>query len=406
MKEKVLKAVDYIKNTSYFIKLILFAFLFLICMVVTLSVSNVKIGYNVNYGGETIGVVAQKQDYYDSLDLAAQKVAYSKAERFFEDVKLVPTLTMCDYICSKDKMSLAILDNTDLLVKSAVVKVDGEVMAYMQSKEDLQSLLDLQLNRYNKEGAKNIPTFVNNVEVSQVYCRPSLYTVLSKVKEAINGLSVETTATYTEEIVVPYKTLTYINNTKKVGYYYVSSEGVDGLKKNTQELVMLNGSVVNDSQVSSVVVTEPVNKVVTVGTIYSPSSNTPTSAGMIFPLDKSRYYMFATYFWETDSLHAKPHKGLDIATKGGSPIYAVKAGKVITAGWSSSYGYCVKIDHGDGIVTLYAHCSKLNVKVGQTVNRGDTIAFVGSTGYSVCDHLHIEVIVNGSYKNPLNYIGS
>lgn len=99
----------------------------------------------------------------------------------------------------------------------------------------------------------------------------------------------------------------------------------------------------------------------------------------------------------------KLHTGIDIAGAGcnGKNVVAAADGKVITAGWISGYGYTVMIDHGGGIVTLYAHSQKLLVKAGQQVKRGEKIMLVGSTGNSTGPHLHFEVRVNGKYVNPL-----
>lgn len=102
------------------------------------------------------------------------------------------------------------------------------------------------------------------------------------------------------------------------------------------------------------------------------------------------------------------HRGIDIASTGGRSIYgaaivAADSGKVIKAGWNNSYGNCVYIDHGGGYVTRYAHASSLAVSQGQTVTKGQTIAYVGNTGDSFGAHLHFEVILNGTLQNPMNY---
>ncbi len=102
----------------------------------------------------------------------------------------------------------------------------------------------------------------------------------------------------------------------------------------------------------------------------------------------------------------KMHTGIDIGAAGGTNILAANAGVVISAGWNNSYGYMVMIDHGGGIVTLYAHSSKLLVQKGDVVSRGQTIALVGTTGMSTGNHLHFEVRVNGQYQNPLNYVST
>jgi LysM repeat protein len=99
------------------------------------------------------------------------------------------------------------------------------------------------------------------------------------------------------------------------------------------------------------------------------------------------------------------HGGLDIANKIGTPVYAADSGTVIDAGWSKAgYGNKIDIDHGGGKVTRYGHSSKLLVKKGDVVNKGDIIMLMGSTGKSTGPHLHFEVRINGRVQNPLSYI--
>ena len=98
------------------------------------------------------------------------------------------------------------------------------------------------------------------------------------------------------------------------------------------------------------------------------------------------------------------HKGVDLAAPYGSSILATAAGKVTTSTYSKSAGNYIVIAHGNGMSSVYMHCSKLLVSVGDTVSQGQVIAKVGSTGYSTGNHLHFGIIKNGSYVNPLNYI--
>jgi murein DD-endopeptidase MepM/ murein hydrolase activator NlpD len=100
------------------------------------------------------------------------------------------------------------------------------------------------------------------------------------------------------------------------------------------------------------------------------------------------------------------HKGIDIANKAAPNVLAADSGKVILAGWPDGYGYGnrVIIDHGNGYRTLYAHLSRIYVIPGQSVNRGDAIGQMGSTGRSTGIHLHFEVILNGTYLNPLSVL--
>lgn len=99
-----------------------------------------------------------------------------------------------------------------------------------------------------------------------------------------------------------------------------------------------------------------------------------------------------------------PHEGVDISAPEGTPIFAAARGRVVRAGWAVGYGLTVEIDHGFGFSTLYGHASKLLVKRGQMVARGDVIAQVGRTGIATSSHVHYEVSVNGKPRNPSEYI--
>ena len=98
------------------------------------------------------------------------------------------------------------------------------------------------------------------------------------------------------------------------------------------------------------------------------------------------------------------HKGIDIPAPSGSSIVAAADGKVVISTYSYSAGNYIMIDHGGGLTTVYMHCSQLLVKEGETVKQGQTIAKVGSTGYSTGPHLHFGVRSGGSYVNPSGYV--
>lgn len=106
----------------------------------------------------------------------------------------------------------------------------------------------------------------------------------------------------------------------------------------------------------------------------------------------------------------KMHSGTDIAAAAGTPVLAAAAGTVISAdmtdSWGGGYGFHVMIDHGDGMSTLYGHCSVLCVNPGQYVQKGEMIARVGSTGNSTGDHLHFEISIDGIRQDPLLFFVS
>lgn len=136
-------------------------------------------------------------------------------------------------------------------------------------------------------------------------------------------------------------------------------------------------------------------------TVTSRSGSYRNETDYIWPTSS---HIITAYFNVSGVNWSNKHTGLDIGIPSGSNIIASKGGTVIFSGWSGSYGYYIKIKHGNGIVTAYAHNSRLLVSVGDKVKQGDIIALSGSTGNSTGPHCHFEVIVNGEFKNPLNYL--
>ncbi|PKM91142.1 hypothetical protein CVU82_03755 [Candidatus Falkowbacteria bacterium HGW-Falkowbacteria-1] len=150
---------------------------------------------------------------------------------------------------------------------------------------------------------------------------------------------------------------------------------------------------------AKIIVSTPTSRPSYTGTAIAQSINTNPSTNynggkLLWPTVGHRITQY--YSWK--------HQGLDIANKTGTPLYAAESGTVERSGWNTGYGYNVVINHGGGLKTLYGHSSKLLVKAGDTVNKGDIIADMGSTGWSTGPHIHFEVILNGVKQNPLNYI--
>ena len=133
-------------------------------------------------------------------------------------------------------------------------------------------------------------------------------------------------------------------------------------------------------------------------------SRTRTRFGM--PIRHARITSRFSYKRWHPILHRyRPHLGVDWGAKRGTPLYAVADGRVIYAGWMRGYGKVVKIDHGGGFVTLYAHQSRIKVRRGSYVKKGQVIGYVGSTGRSTGPHLHFGLYRNGRAVNPLKYLG-
>jgi len=125
-----------------------------------------------------------------------------------------------------------------------------------------------------------------------------------------------------------------------------------------------------------------------------PPSSSTSGTKLLWPTTSRKISQY--YKWR--------HLAIDIAGDYSSPTYAADDGRVEAVGWGRGYGNRIIINHGNGIKTLYAHHSKMFVKIGDSVSRGQTIGMIGCTGWCTGPHVHFEVIVNGSKVNPLNYL--
>ena len=129
------------------------------------------------------------------------------------------------------------------------------------------------------------------------------------------------------------------------------------------------------------------------------------SARFRMPVDHPRITSRFSYRRWHPILHKyRPHFGVDFGARRGTPLHAVNDGRIVYAGWMRGYGKVVKINHGSGFVSLYAHQSKILVKMGQHVKRGQVIGKVGSTGRSTGPHLHFGLYLRGKPVDPLHYI--
>lgn len=132
-----------------------------------------------------------------------------------------------------------------------------------------------------------------------------------------------------------------------------------------------------------------------------------TSRGGTYSRTKEGAFPLASYVYISSRYGprgGRQHTGIDFAASAGTNIRAWKSGTVTYAGWNGSYGNFIEVDHGNGQVSRYAHCSKIAVSKGQTVSQGEVIGYVGTTGNSTGNHLHFEIKVNGSFVNPENYL--
>ncbi|HOP65609.1 MAG TPA: peptidoglycan DD-metalloendopeptidase family protein [Bacilli bacterium] len=184
------------------------------------------------------------------------------------------------------------------------------------------------------------------------------------------------------------------------GTRYVKQQGENGVDRETQKVKYLNGEIQGVEIVSSTEIKPSVSKIIVKGA----SSGTITIGDGAWKWPTQSPYTITSpygYRW------GKLHKGIDIASSYGSPIYAIEDGIVVYDDWQNSGGNVVEIDHLNGYFSEYGHLSKVYVEIGQTVKRGDVIGAMGKTGYVTGTHLHFGIWIgmpwaSGSYTiNPL-----
>ncbi|MBQ6059452.1 MAG: peptidoglycan DD-metalloendopeptidase family protein [Clostridia bacterium] len=217
------------------------------------------------------------------------------------------------------------------------------------------------------------------------------------VAKAVSPLTVKAMRTVTFNESIPYKTEVIKDDSKYVSETTVKTPGVEGIVAVTSEVCEIDGVEISRLETGREVISEPTTQIEVRGTKPTPktapsgSFRCPVTGGVVtsrFGARKRGY-----------------HTGIDIGLPRGTSIVAADGGTVTYSGWKSSYGYIVKISHGNNTETWYAHCSALLVSAGQQVSKGQPIARVGSTGNSTGPHLHFEIRINGTAVNPAPYIG-
>lgn len=180
-----------------------------------------------------------------------------------------------------------------------------------------------------------------------------------------------------------------------IGQRKVIQPGRPGQKEVTYLITRHNGTEVGREVVASRVIAEPVPRVEARGSRLMLASR--SGGQLAWP---ARGYISSRFGGRGRGYHT----GIDIAAGYGAPVGAAEGGRVVYAGWGGGYGRMVEISHGGGVTTVYAHLSSITVSVGQEVERGQVIGYVGASGNATGPHLHFEVRVNGSARNPLQYL--
>lgn len=333
--------------------------------------------YVVYANDEIIGTLKHKEDAEQMLNnIMAQytnDIEQLENVSFQEDVKIVPTPVAFHEVQDIQTVEAKIHEGQETVEEYIVKEGDTFWSISKQFQIDHEELIQM------------------NADVNPDKLQLGQKIRLSYPKSLLN---VVTTEVIEYEKSIPFQTETKKDSSMFSNQTKVIQDGKEGLKNVEARIIKVNGIEQEKEILSETIIEEPVNKIVAKGT------KTPVTKGsgkLSWPV-KGRLTSRFGRRW------GRMHRGIDIANSKGTPIYAADSGKVTFSGWEGAYGNLVKIDHGGGMVTYYAHMSKRAVSKGNSVSKGQLIGYVGSTGRSTGPHLHFEVRINDVAKNPLNYL--
>lgn len=345
------------------------------------STLKIKIkGYELNANEKTLGIFKTKEEANKLLEEITKPFTEDEETKiesieFKEDIKIIETKAKINDFTTYEEALYYITKGTK---ETRIHKVEkGENYWVIAKKYKIKSS---DLEKANPD--INPERIQIGQEISLVVPKPFITVMTTETKK------------YKEEI--PFETEHEETSALYRGDYRVKVAGKKGEKEIKAKIIKENGIEVDREILNESILDDPVTKIVLKGTKKPPpkigtgSLSKPTSRGVITSPFGSRW--------------GRRHTGIDIGMPTGTSVKAADGGKVIYSGWKGGYGKLVIIDHGANMQTYYAHNSKLLVKKGEKVFKGQTVAKSGNTGRSTGPHLHFEVRKNGTPINPIKYV--
>ncbi|MEN6350180.1 MAG: M23 family metallopeptidase [Syntrophomonas sp.] len=246
--------------------------------------------------------------------------------------------------------------------------------------------------------ARRNDMYVNDIVVANQLKSEKLYPgqemILVKSKPYINVIA-QVEGNKVE--VIPFETQVVVDK-KVASSIRVKQDGQNGEKRVEYVATKCNGITSSKEVKKETILKAAVDKIIVKGSKVTMVASRGGGAVGTGNLEWPAYGPITQYY------RGGGHTGIDIGARSGSPIRAADSGYVVSASRVGGYGNFIIVNHNNGTVTRYAHCSRMNVSAGESVTRGEVIGAVGSTGNSSGPHLHFEVVSRGSFRNPLDYL--
>lgn len=371
--------------------------LLIVCITVFLK-NNFVGGYVVFAQGKNIGFVDSIEKIENVTNKIDDKLVndYGNLASIRDKIHIEEKIDLKTNLSKNRELVENISELSDFMEKAYVLLINDKEIISFKSYDEMIDALILVRNQFFSEDT--VFSFCEKIEYKIDYVTKVSITDFKTGANYIiknNLLNVKSTKTIKELEDIDFLEEIIYDDTKYEGNSEILQKGVLGKKEITKNIIYINGEEKSINILKENVIKRPVKQIKTVGTKPLPQD---VGKGEFIIPNKGTFTSGYGQRW------GRLHGGIDLAADEGTPIYASDNGRVSFVGDGGTYGLLIKIDHNNGYVTYYAHCSKVDKKTGDVVEQGEKIAYVGNTGNSTGPHCHFEIRYNNKPLNPLDFI--
>ena len=350
-------------------------------------------GTGIYYNGKQIAVTSGTASYEGAVGDANKFISSKNLKGISLQFITTPTLCLRSNIKNGNTLRDTLLLSSPKLKKGCTVYSDDKAVFTAKDKAAAEEVVKKYILECSVDSDAKITTNItyktNIVEKDSI----SDFEKCSLLLQNSSNVKIISVVNTTENQNIPFDTKSTQDSSLYIGESVTVTEGKEGTAQIEAETVYKNGMPQSRRILSENVIITPVSRVVRVGI----KEKDVLKTGLFYPLQG----VISSPYGER---WGKIHEGIDIAVPEGTPVIAAECGRVIYAGDGGTYGNLVRIDHGYGVVTAYAHLGTINVKTGQSVGANTQIALSGNTGRSTGPHLHFEIMNNDTPVDPNLYL--